>query len=241
MAMMGLWREMPRTLRLLTATGLGSAMVLSGGLYAVISDQARVGPNSIVTGALPVTEDTLDLQVAQPVNNGCTTGVSWQEASIPGVFSSATFPVGEGPRDITSSPWCLRRVDSTNNTMSIDAVVAGLVETDSVCSPNETAAGDADCVSGAAGSGEVSQSVFWNMRVDFSSDSCDYVNSSPAGQNKALQNGQVSSAISIPPGVNSANPTCVWFGLFTNNQTLAALQRLQTDAATWDWNIVGHI
>lgn len=234
------WQRTNRTLRVLALGGVGMSMMLGGGLFAVLSDSAEVGQNSIQTGELPVVEDQLDIQVAQAVDNGCQDpALQWQDISIPGVFQSDDFPVGEGSRSITSDPWCIRRVDTTDNVMAISATIADFSEADPVCSAGEEAAGDTDCGVPGSDVGEVSDVVSWNARVDFNSETCDHGSSSPAGLNQALAPGATTSMIGLQPGQTFA--FCMWFELFTNTTDPGLLGRLQTDLAFWDWTITGSI
>lgn len=125
---------------------LGAVVTLLGGtgIFAVFSDRATTGTNSVESGALP---RAADVQIALYSSGECQT---FSEDLTTGLFDASGVQEGYG----VSSPLCVKSVGSADVALSM--TVIDLTDSETGCTGDEAAAGDATCGSGV---GELSSAL----------------------------------------------------------------------------------
>jgi predicted ribosomally synthesized peptide with SipW-like signal peptide len=135
-----------QTLRIVIVLGVLLTLVGGTGIFAVFSDRATTGPNTVTSGAQP---NAAHLQLNVGIDNGqaidCETdpdanGVTFEDDLTTGLFTLQDMQPGTA-----SDPayLCLRNAGSAP--LSLYAAAIDLVDADIDCTGDEAAAGDTTC------------------------------------------------------------------------------------------------
>lgn len=210
---------------LIRAMALGAVISLAGstGIFAIFSDRAFTGTNSVTTGARPTPPpDVTYLRIAETSNPGqypVTCG-TFSDDIATGLFTISDFQVGSYPYSIV----CLENAGTT--TLSLSATTLDLVDTDTGCSVGEAEAGDSSC--GGDQLGELSYGLWAFLnRPDCASG---YV----AGGAEHLDLATMrTSSLAIPgDALTPGEIACVYVGLgLVGDETLFNLT--QSDQVSW--------
>jgi predicted ribosomally synthesized peptide with SipW-like signal peptide len=212
-------------LSLIRVMAVGAVITLAGGsgIYALFSDRAMTGSNSVTTGDVPTPPpgDT-HLQIANTSSGdyplGCGT---FSDDLATGLFTIADLTASSYPYSLI----CLKNAGTTTMA-TVSMTVEDLVETETGCSTGEVAAGDATCGNDLEGELSSGLVAFLN-RPACSTGST----SGPAGY-LDLATLQWSAIILPGSALAPGDIACVYVGVtWTGDAT--TLQLTQTDQLTW--------
>jgi hypothetical protein len=135
---------------LATTMALGLVVTAMGftGIYAVFTDRATTGTNSAESGTQP---KAADLKIAFDVTDSTCAGISYGDDLASGVIDATDLQPdynGAGFNYV-----CLQNVGTA--TLSLTATAIDVVETETGCTGDEAAAGDATCGTAGVGDGEL--------------------------------------------------------------------------------------
>jgi hypothetical protein len=214
-------------LRLVMVLGALVTLVGGTGIYAVFSDTASGGQNSVVSGARP---SAADLQIAsatvsngnfacaQPYTDNTTTG----QFSVTGLQPTSSSTLGYV---------CVRNNGAASLNLTTGAT--NLVDADTSCTGDEAAAGDASC--GNNGAGELSPLL--SLRIE----ELNCAGSQPISSNAATVSALASQAVDLgAAALAPASVMCVRFTLnYAASTPEATIQIAQSDTATWNFAFTG--
>lgn len=206
--------------RLLAATmtlGLLVTAVGMSGIYAVFTDRAETGDNSVSTDAEP---KVADIQIAAVANAQACDLAEYSESLTTGLISASDVrPTWEG--DLVYV--CLRNTGASS--VDLTWKVIDLVDEDIACTGDELAAGDTSC--GENGAGELADHIYVHGSV------VDCATGTPdGGAYMSLLAGLTASG---SPGLLAAGDTmCLSFqGFYPMPSDPLTAQLAQSDRVTW--------
>jgi hypothetical protein len=209
---------------LTAVTALGGVISIAGaaGIFAVFTDQATTGDNSVVTGERPRSADILLAMTAtDPGAYPVACGVFQQDLTTP-LFNVTDLR----PGDAASAAICLG--NEGTNPVGVSASAIDLLETETGCTGDEQAAGDSTC---GQGGGEVSPVL---MVTVWATD-CSTGTGAGGGQDwqppSALLGDMASSALAVTD-VSPNTVACLLVTLALSGPD-DLLQVAQTDRASW--------
>jgi hypothetical protein len=130
---------------LVRTMALGAVITLAGssGIYAVFTDRATTGTNSVSSGDQPITPpDVTDLQIADGTIGtnfqGIACGAFADDSATP-LFSATSL----ASTDYPEARICLKNAGTT--TLAIAMAAIDIVDVDTACSSGEAEAGDTTC------------------------------------------------------------------------------------------------
>lgn len=143
------------TLRIIMVLGVLVTLVGGTGIFAVFSDRATTGENSVTSGERSRAADLKIIQAAEVTGTvTCdpdSDGLRDELDDLPfGVISGT----GAQPGTSYFSYVCLRNAGSASLTVTASAI--DLTDTEDGCTGDEEAAGDTTCTAGEIGGGELS-------------------------------------------------------------------------------------
>ncbi len=135
-----------------TTMALGLVVTAMGftGIYAVFTDRATTGPNSADSGPQA---RIADLKIATSEFQSCT-GETYTDDLVSGVITVADLQPGGGS---FFSNVCLRNDGTAALDLTMTAI--DLVDTETGCTGDEAAAGDATCGTAGIGDGDLSPAL----------------------------------------------------------------------------------
>jgi hypothetical protein len=146
-------------MRRLLATTMALGLVITAmnftGIFAVFTDRATTGTNTEETGQQP---RTADLLIAVDEFGNCT-GATFSDNLETGLFDVSGLVPGGTADQVTSI--CLKNVGTATLTLTTSAI--DVVETETACTGDEAAAGDATCGTAGVGDGELGLVLFTEL------------------------------------------------------------------------------
>ena len=215
-------------LRLTIVLGVIITALGSTGIFAAFTDSAQTGTNSAQSGQR---QQAVDLKISTalasaPIDcDGDQDSVMFEDDNLQtGIFSVTNLQPGAYPADATVARICL--LNAGSGTIDVDATVIELVDTDSGCTGDESAAGDTTC--GSNQLGELSGVTA--AQIDLVD--CD------AGVGAGLQSSSLANwpanPVSLPGSLIPGDIVCVAFYLWIPASTdETTLQIAQSDTVTW--------
>jgi hypothetical protein len=215
-------------LRITILLGILITLIGGTGIFAVFTDRATTGSNSAETGSR---QQAVDLKIETalldvPVNcDGDLDGTLFNHDDLTtGIFSVSGIQPGDYPADADVAYVCL--LNAGSGTIDVEATAIDIVDTDTGCTGDEAAAGDATC--GGDQLGELSGAIAAQMeQLD-----CDTAASTPIQAN-SLANWAANPAplsASLAPGEIACLAFYLWVPASTDETTL---QIAQSDTVTW--------
>jgi predicted ribosomally synthesized peptide with SipW-like signal peptide len=201
---------------------LGSIVTLVGGagIFAVFTDRATTGQNSVTSGELA---SSAHLQIATLANAQVGCGTFTDDLST-GLFSVTNARAG----DTANNGVCLKNAGSSN--LQVFMRVIDLVDVETGCTGDEAAAGDTTCgPSASPPTGELSSVLLAGLsRVDCST-------------GNVISGSSSSGYIAAPGGLlldagtlNSGAVACYGLSvLYDGSASATAQQKAQSDQTTW--------
>jgi hypothetical protein len=198
---------------------LGGLVTLMGaaGIFAVVSDRATTGTNSVSSGAQA---STADLKIA-PVGADQITCQTFEDGLTTGLFSMADVQPGDPSR---TGRACLKNAGPT--TLRVTTSAIDLVDSETGCTGDEQASGDTTCGTGV---GELSPIL--QVKIGTSADipDCSFSGNLGTRTLASLTTTTVHTA-DINPGAQM----CVTFTVQYPATTSASdVQKAQSDSVTW--------
>jgi hypothetical protein len=238
------------SLRITIVLGLLITILGSTGIFAVFNDQATTGPNNVTSGALPLAAD-LKIAVAD-LSTGeyyCdrdldgqfdapdSTALWLQDLTLTPHFNVANLQPGE-TRD--GQAFCLHNNGSAPLSLSVTAL--NVIDSETDCTGDESAAGDLDCGVAPAGLPENPGELGGVISVEVDRVDCAPVagvwnliggaTDAPAGFNAYA----LGVGAPLAPGATTCIITTVRYPSAT---AFDAQQRAQTDRVTWQFEFDG--
>ena len=137
-------------MRRLLATTMALGLVITAmgftGIFAVFTDRATTGTNSAESGEQP---RTADLQLGTSVQGDCS-DTTYAENLVTGVIDVSDMQPGDGPQ---VRYLCLKNVGTGRLTLTVSAI--DVANTETGCTGDEEASGDATCGTSEVGDGEL--------------------------------------------------------------------------------------
>lgn len=202
---------------LLCATALGAVIAVMGGtgIFAVFTDRATTGTNTVTSGARP---KAADLQIA-------STGTSYNDCQTfsEDLATGLVTMTDAQPLSKQITHVCLKNVGASELTLSVKAI--DLTDSEAGCTGDEAAAGDTTCGTGA---GEISDIIAVNARsIDCATGAAGPI----GGQWLSVLPGNPMSLGTVASGAQACARIEVTYAPLntTANQQLLA----QSDTATW--------
>jgi hypothetical protein len=215
---------------LLTVAVLGGLVCLLGGtvLYSALQDTARTGTNSVESAALAA---SADIQLARGTPGGAVNYIEcgpFSEELTSGLFTATG--VSPGYRASSMEFLCIKNVGSQQVTVS--ALADELTDIDFACTGDEAAHSDTTC--GGDQVGELSSVLI----IDHGTLNCGTGSGSPTVQSTLKSNATTPAGL----GTLAAGATGC-FGVsfeYPSNTPAAAIQKAQSDRATWRIKFTGQ-
>lgn len=213
--------------RLLASTiALGLVVTAMGftGIYAVFTDRATTGTNSAESGTQP---KAADLKIAFDVTDSSCAGISYSDDLASGVIDATDLQPdfnGAGFNYI-----CLQNVGTASLNLTVTAI--DVVETETGCTGDEAAAGDATCGTAGIGDGELG-TVLDAQLYRFDCVTGDGPTDSVVQPIETIA-GTPGSLGSLDPGKVACIRTAVIFPGPGTDLTVDAVQRAQSDKVQW--------
>jgi hypothetical protein len=217
------------SLRIIIVLGVLVTFVGGTGIFAVFTDQATAGDNSVSSGTRPSAAD-LRIEAGQLAGgqiscDGDVDAILWDRDDITtGQFSASGIQPGA---DLGVQYVCLRNVGSAPLAVSASAI--DLADIDTSCSGDEAAAGDTSCGGGLAG--ELSGLLLVDMdRVVCTSPAMPYIDNGPA----PLSAMSPADLLGAGSQLSADEIMCVRVNVTYPSTTAESFaQRAQTDTVTW--------
>lgn len=217
------------SLRITIVLGVLLTLVGGTGIFAVFTDRATAGDNSVSSGTRPRAAD-LRIEAGELASGqiNCDADLDliiWKQDDLTtGQFSATGIQPGA---DLGSSYVCLRNVGAAPVAVSASAI--DLADIEDACSGDEAAAGDTSCAAGEAG--ELSGLLLVDMdRVVCMSPVMLQVNNSPAPLSAMSPTDLLGTGFQLAPDEILCIQVNVTYPATTPE---SAAQRAQTDTATW--------
>jgi predicted ribosomally synthesized peptide with SipW-like signal peptide len=223
-------------LRITILLGVLITLVGGTGIFAVFSDRATAGENSVTTGERPRAAD-LKLAAASPEEAGvmCAPATTqWADDTETAQFTAGSLQPGQG---LAPAYLCLMNAGSAR--LVVHASAIDLVDADIACTGDEGAAGDATC---GLDPNEVPQAgeLSAGLRITIDRVDCTDPTQSVGAESSSNMLDQFSSMfIYLAPGAAGAPlapDEIACLRLQASYPTPASedvAQRAQTDRATW--------
>ncbi|HEX3265678.1 MAG TPA: hypothetical protein VHR16_08420 [Candidatus Limnocylindrales bacterium] len=235
------------SLRLTIVLGLLITVLGSTGIFAVFTDRATTGPNSVTSGTLPHAAD-LKVAVASELageylcdrdNDGqyepADSTVAWdRDDSLTSTFSVGNLQPGETR---SGQAFCLHNAGSSP--LNLSATAVNVVNSETACTGDEFEAGDLDC--GPTPPGQVTENVgeLGNVIVvDLTRIECASVAGAyqEIGALHTSPSGFDGAALGVGAPLAPGATTCVIAAVRYPSTTSAdAQQRAQSDRVTWQF------
>jgi hypothetical protein len=224
-----------RLLVSLMAFGAVITLVGAAGIFAVFTDRATTGTNSVTSGARA---SAAHLQIAQGVPGDTNCGVT---PAFSDDLATGIFTITDAQPDGFLSPSrhvCLRNAGSAD--LAISMAVIDLVNVETDCTGDEAAAGDNNCgiVGGVPGAGELAQVISASVvQVDcFGGPPIPGTGTTGSLQTLATIPGGASLGASMAPGA----VICLQLDIsYPNTTTNTAVLVAQSDQVTWRYAFDG--
>lgn len=213
-------------LRLTLILGVLVTMLGSTGVFAVFSDTARGGANSVDSGVRP---SAANLMIATATESTGVTCGTFADNLTTAQFTATGLQPNSAP---LTSAMCLR--NSGAGALSIRVGATGTIRNaDTACTGDEAAAGDATC--GNGGVGELSPL----LDLDVVEISC--ANSSTIATHSSGLDGLQDAQLPVRDSVVAAGAQiCVRFVLTYDRQASESeIQIAQSDLVTWTFTFEG--
>jgi len=213
---------MKRLLSITMALGLVISAMNFTGIFAIFSDRATTGTNSAESGAQP---RIADLQVSTTLALDCS-DASYTDDLETGLIAVTDLVPGEGS---TQSVLCLKNAGTSDLNLSISVI--DVVDTETGCTGDEAAAGDATCGTAGIGDGELSTALIQTVsRLDCALSTTELAISP-----------YFAELIDTPTALGtlaSGEVTCVWLRVQMTapgqgGATLESIQQAQSDKVEW--------
>jgi hypothetical protein len=137
---------MRRLLTVTMALGLVISAMSFTGIFAVFTDRASTGTNTAESGEQP---RTADLLIGTTESTNCV-GAVYSDDLATGIWDLSDLVPGP---DYDSTMICLKNIGTAELTLTVTAI--DVVETETGCTGDEAAAGDATCGTAGLGDGEL--------------------------------------------------------------------------------------
>lgn len=143
------------SLRVILVAGLLITAMGGTGIFAVFSDRATTGSNSVTSGSRPRAADLqINIGLETPTGTDCqqdldSNGTVWTDDLTTGVFAVPSMQPGESATAMAAGMpagagvLCLKNAGAAN--LDVTASVIDVVDLDVACTGDELAAGDATC------------------------------------------------------------------------------------------------
>ncbi|HEX2626739.1 MAG TPA: hypothetical protein VHL56_07510 [Candidatus Limnocylindrales bacterium] len=221
---------MRRLLTVTMALGLVITAMNFTGIFAVFTDRATTGTNSAESGAQA---RVADLQIATPLpGTGNCDGAAYVDDLETGVVSTTDLQPGGASGFMAL---CVRNHGSAALDLSVKAI--DVEDTETGCTGDEAAAGDATCGTAAVGDGELSGVLLGNVgRIDCATQAS-VVAISPLFSSLASDGAAIGT---LDPG----EAACIYVSvqMLVAGQagaTLADIQQAQSDKVEWKYAFDG--
>lgn len=204
---------------LLSVMALGAVVTLMGaaGVFAVFTDRATTGTNTISSGERAGAAD-LKIATATQAPGSAVTCQTFNDNLTTGLFSLSGIQPGDPS---TSKTICLKNAGSSALSISTSAI--DLVDTETGCTGDEQLSGDTTCGSGA---GELSTVI----RVEIAAGECATGYGSVGTHTLAYLSGSPVLTANLASGAE----TCVFFLVDYPTSTSATdVQKAQSDSVSW--------
>lgn len=219
---------MRRLLTVTMALGLVITAMNFTGIFAVFTDRATTGDNSAQSGSQP---RVADLQIATAVGGTCDE-VAWVDDLVTGVISATDLLPGSNSGQ---SVICLKNAGTADLDLAMSA--NDVVETETGCTGDEAAAGDATCGTPGIGDGELGAALIVTAsRLDCVTSATEV----------GLSDGfDTFTGVPVAFGTLAAGDvTCVWLAvqMATPGQlgsTMDTIQQAQSDKVEWRYAFDG--
>lgn len=206
----------------LMTLGLVVTAVGGMGVFAPFTDRATTGTNTVTSGERP---RAADLDLAWNVDSifECDTATFVDDSTTAGVSAADAQPGFQA-----TTAYCLKNNGSAALTVSVTPI--DLVDTDTACTGDEAAAGDATCGGDAAG--ELSSVLVFDVSV------VDCVSGSGPVPTFGgfLSDTQTVAVGTVQPGATVCGSITV---RYPNNRPATDVLQAQTDTATWRYAFDG--
>lgn len=211
-------------LRLTLILGVMVTLLGGTGVFAVFSDHANGGPNTVNSGALA---KAADLHIAPgTVGAGGVSCTVYADNTSTAQFTVQDFRPGSQP---VRAHVCLRNVGSA--TLDLTSSAANLLDVDVACTGDEAAAGDASC--GGDGAGELAPIVFVTTRQV----NCQTL-AATGGLTQGLDRWATAPAAFGASSLGAGGIACIEFEI-RHAGTEAQSQVAQSDTVTWNFRFEG--
>lgn len=202
---------------LLSVIALGGLVTLMGaaGIFAVFTDRATTGTNTVSSGERPASADLKIASTAQSITD-CQT---FQDNLTTGLYTATGAQPGTS---FGAKAICLKNAGSA--TLNLSTTAVDLTDSETGCTGDEQAAGDATCGSGV---GELSPLLFVDvLALDCSTGS----GPPPTSKTLAALGGSPISLGSLASGAQ----VCVRVEVrYPGSTPDAETQKAQSDSVTW--------
>jgi predicted ribosomally synthesized peptide with SipW-like signal peptide len=211
-------------LRLTLILGVMVTLLGGTGVFAVFTDQANGGTNTVNSGALAKAADLhISPGTAGAGGVGCT---QYADDTSTAQFTIQSFGAGSQP---VRSYVCLKNVGSA--TLGLTAGAANLLDLDTSCTGDEAAAGDQTC--GSDGAGELAPVVTVLIRQV----NCQTLAAS-GGLSQSLDRWAAALVSIQAPTLTAGGIACIEFELRYGGSDTAG-QLAQSDTVTWKFRFEG--
>jgi predicted ribosomally synthesized peptide with SipW-like signal peptide len=209
---------------LVSLIALGSVVTLIGGagIFAVFTDRATTGTNSVTSGEMASAADLLIAQGVAPAGCG-----AFVDDLVTGLFSITDAQPGAG--SLGQANICLKNAGSADLAYSVAAIDLVDVETD--CTGDEAESGDATCGIGPLGElgvGELSPLIL----ADIMQTDCTTGSPNGIGLTNSLADLEGGGSLGMSAAPNAV--VCLRIDMrYPPGITDTAAQIAQTDQVTW--------
>jgi hypothetical protein len=215
-------------LRITILLGILITLVGGTGIFAVFTDRATTGTNSAETGsrqqAVDLKIETALLDAPVTCDGDLNLQLFDQDDLTTGIFSVSGVQPGAYPADADVAYVCL--LNAGSGTIDVEASAIDIVDTDTGCTGDEAAAGDATC--GGDQLGELSGAIAAQMeQLD-----CATAGSTPIQSNSIANWASIPAQLpgSLAPGDIACLAFYLWVPASTDETTL---QIAQSDKVAW--------
>lgn len=221
-----------QTLRIVVVLGILVTLVGGTGIFAVLTDRATAGSNSVETGAQPRAADiqiaAADAVAGQPVDCGGAVGGTGFQDDI----STAQFSVSNVQPGYQATSWiCVKNVGGAPVSLTMGTL--DLADLDTGCTGDEAVAGDTTCGFGPTmqpQAGELSPLLSVSLKTLACATGTPLADDGTTSLDQLVNGNLViaDDAIPVAPGAIA----CVEIALAYSPSALDA-QLAQSDTATW--------
>lgn len=211
-------------LRLTLVLGVMVTLLGGTGVFAVFSDQATAGRNTVNSGALA---SAADLKIAPATASQVVSCQTFADDTTTPQFTITDF---QQTTPVQRAYVCLRNGGSA--ALDLTAQAAFVMDSDPACTGDEAAAGDATCGNDQAG--ELSPLI----SVDIRTVNCQTL-AGTGGLAQTVDQWATASAFAAPQ-LAAGDIACIEFALrYSSVATETQVQQAQSDMVTWNFRFEG--